>query len=571
MHLSVGLSGRGLNLGVVALSAAIVSGCGASKLEEWQGRFGGQGKVAIVQTVKTDQGVTARLEVTSSSTQSGTQVLSETFWLSFRNEDGSLGIYSPKLGSIEIKLKRTDDAHCLSGSGEKSHVVLCFNEQEKESGRERIIRLAITELQDGAVREIALTQGKDPTDSLNPSAPLALDELMARAKFRNYAVSQEAERLFQARQNVSLARARLLPHLNFATLLGVATGGVGGLIESIGNLVPFLFPGNWFRFEQSKHLFSAEKDSFSSMRGNEMNGVEQLYYTIHRDQETLKYLDLHSEWMKKIQQNLKVEEQVGVLARGTADYYGVTIIKVDQDRALLAALIKGEVANLAQAVAISPVQTRGDLQPLKLPELSAVGPIRAADFFKQAQERSYEIHALKSLAAAAKYTKKEVIFGWFDPASEDGIGFGLRNSIRISKSRVREIEKRIDETLSVFEQRSVQIAQDHNALLTGYRLATEGFEATRKRVSWLIQRHLNGESELSDEDFVNELTKLQEETLSFASSKLSNVHGWLVIQARINRLLLQGYYDGLAAALPVDPELLKMYDPKNPQPVGELR
>jgi len=60
--------------------------------------------------------------------------------------------------------------------------------------------------------------------------------------------------------------------------LGFATAGPVAFVSSVGNLVPFIFPSNWFQFKEAKELNAAEKLSYASLRGNVVNGVEGLLY-----------------------------------------------------------------------------------------------------------------------------------------------------------------------------------------------------------------------------------------------------------------------------------------------------
>ena len=95
-------------------------------------------------------------------------------------------------------------------------------------------------------------------------------KLLSRAKFLSYSVSSEAERVFQARENIKVARGNLLPKLSLRAVVGAFTGDYLSVVSSA---LPFIFPNNWYRLDEANSLFLAERNLFASLRGNEMNFV----------------------------------------------------------------------------------------------------------------------------------------------------------------------------------------------------------------------------------------------------------------------------------------------------------
>ena len=132
------------------------------------------------------------------------------------------------------------------------------------------------------------------------TSALDLATVIARAKNQNYSVRQEAERKFQAKKRVNAAIGNLLPHLSAGSILSVALAGPAGMIELVGDLLPFLFPSNWFQMKATKRLLEAEKKSFASLRGNEVFDAESLFYGVSRDEKLAVLIDSQISWINKI-------------------------------------------------------------------------------------------------------------------------------------------------------------------------------------------------------------------------------------------------------------------------------
>lgn len=386
--------------------------------------------------------------------------------------------------------------------------------------------------------------------TLETNKILSVDELLGRAKFNNYSVSQESERVFQAQKNIGVARGNLLPKLSLKSLIGLATGDYLSAVETV---LPFLFPGNWYKWESSKELYLAEKSSFASLRGNEMNMVEGLYYLILRDQLVLDRLKKHIVWMKQIQESINQSEKVGTVLKGTAEYFGTSISVLERDKINFEALIKIQYAQLAQASALSPINGISGLVPVSVPDLSAMEVIDPSAFFKEAQEKSYELKSLDFLLKAAKSSQKEIYFNFFDLEGSNGIGFGTRSQILVSKSQQEEISKKTDETRSLIELQSSMVANEYNLAIESYQLAKSNKKISEKRLNWLISRLLQGDGSIDSEEFVNELTEIQYKIIGFTSDEATSTQMWLMAKAKLNRLVLKGFYSDLEAALPEEP------------------
>ncbi|MBC7539418.1 MAG: TolC family protein [Bacteriovorax sp.] len=454
----------------------------------------------------------------------------------------TIELKSSQIYSGSANLNLNSDKNCVKGTAAPQTIIACW-EQNK-------FTLSINDKlnpEKSILINLNLDKNLAP---LEANKILSIDELVGRAKFNNYTVTEESERVFQAQKSIGVARGNLLPKLSLKSLLGLATGDY---VSAVGTVLPFLFPGNWYKWEASKELYQAEKTSFATLRGNEMNMVEGLYYIILRDQQVLERLKKHITWMKQIQDTIKQSEKVGTVTQGTADYFGLNIGILERDKINFEALIKIQYAQLAEASALSPINGIAGLIAISVPDLSGMDALDPSTFFKEAQDYSYELKSLGFLLKAAKTSQKEIYFNFFDLEGNNGIGFGTHSQILVSKSQQEEISKKIDETKSLIELQSSMVANEYNQALDSYQLAESNKNTSLKRFNWLISRLLQGDGAIDSEEFVNELTDIQNKIIGFTADEATSAQMWLMAKSKLNRLMLKGYYSDLEAALPDEP------------------
>jgi len=374
-----------------------------------------------------------------------------------------------------------------------------------------------------------------------------LDELLGRAKFLNYSVSSEAEHVFQARESIKSARGELLPKLSLRAVVGVFTRDYLSVVNAV---LPFIFPNNWYRLQESQSLFQAEKNSFASLRGNEMNTVESLAYLIARDQALLQYLNSQIAWMVDTQKGLAVEEQVGIEPQGSAESYGLMIGALQRDQTAFSGLIAKELISLSQSVALSPLYGVKSLAPIEAPHLDAEPTIDSADFIEIAKTNSYELKTLSALAQAAKYQTSEITYGFLDPEGNGSLGFGSSASIAVGRFRQADLEIKKTEMSSLIEERAQEIAIEYNQAIANFRLAGNNFQTLQNKLKILMQRHLSGDTRLDGTSYADQLSEIQLKMIEFKSDQLSSSYEWLMAKAKYQRLLLQGAYLHLDDALP---------------------
>jgi hypothetical protein len=531
-------------LSVVSL-ISVLSACNDRDIPQLKGRYQGFSTTGSVQTQVIAQ-------IPEFTTQGKTKIVIFKIYPTLASaageqysltvfEKGEIELRAPQIPSGSVRLHLNNN--CATGSLASQEISTCW-----EPGKLRLTINETANLDKSTTVDLTLDESLPP---MAMSRSYSLDELVGRAKFINYSVSQEAERLFQAKKNIGVARGNLLPKLSLKALIGVATGDY---LSAVGTVLPFLFPGNWYKWEASKDLYQAEKSSFASLRGNEMNMVEGLYYLVLRDQVVLEQLKAHIAWLKQIQATMLRSEQVGTLPSGTADYFGTSIASLERDRIGFESLVKIQYGQLAQATALPVIGGISSLAPVAFSDLSKVSPLDPSVFYKTAQDKSYEVKSLGFLLQAAKHSQQESYYDFFNLEGTNGLGFGTPYQIQVSQSQQSEINKKTNETMSLIELQSAMVASDFNSALESYQLALAGKSTTEKRLNWLMSRLLQGDGAIDVEEFVNQLTDLQFKRIGFIADQATSIQMWLMASAKLNRLLLAGYYSDLEAAIPEEPK-----------------
>ncbi len=436
----------------------------------------------------------------------------------------------------------------------------------RERGTEEVeicLREGSITLRVGSFRYVFVKSDALPSRTVQAGASYSIAQLVGRAKYFNYTVSQEAEKVFRAREQVRDARAAILPRLRLGTLVAAVTSGsVGGaVVTAAGDLVPFLFPSNWYRLREAQSLSSAETKAFASLRGNEMLEVEAMVYSIKRDQEVAAALQEHISWMEQTGRMLLAAETVGAIPRGVAGYFQTTLTPYRSDLSAFQSLIVEELSALAHGTALDPIAGIQSIDPVEVIDPGVVPSINPSSLASAAVQGSWEIAALSELRKAAVLMRREVIWSVLDPNSSTGLSFGYGAELRIAKSEIDSIDKQIVEMKSLITGRAVGLAASGALIQRQAILTAQDSRRLLNRHSWLIQRMLLGDPTFDLETFISELSTLQSQIFGSKVEQLNVAFEWLIINAKSKRLSLKGFYSDLMAGMPLTGDQLAAFDP----------
>lgn len=393
--------------------------------------------------------------------------------------------------------------------------------------------------------KLIIKRSSDLSSLNNNQSSYNIEELLGRAKFLNFTLIQNAETVYRSKQNVKGALGNLLPHISTNDILGFATAGPVAFVSSVGNLVPFIFPSNWFQFKEAKELNIAEKLSYASLRGNVVNGVEGLLYIHVRNTALLNMLSNEISWLNNILSNIKLKEDAGAAPQGASEYFSMKVGTLDLDLEQIKLFVDMEGTEISHAVNL-PMSSKFSINNPVLPDLSEAKPIAADQCTLAISKKSFEIEALDHMIKASKYQTDERIFSILDPNS-GGLGFGTPSTIRIGQSYERELESQKEEMISILNKSCTDSTNERNSSLRSFRIADQYLKNAYKIREILSKRMLRGDS--LSESILDELASNADDVLKYESQKYSALIQFVISEGKLNRLMLTGNYSNLEVGI----------------------
>jgi len=254
-----------------------------------------------------------------------------------------------------------------------------------------------------------------PTFAYNTSKPFVLNQASLRSQVLNgnLEVLKALYSVHDAKDQVNIARANLLPSLNLGGMLNFSGGGF--ILSSIDILVPFLLPSNWHNYTSEKHLFEAEKISYNAIQANIYSSALSVYFTMVADRQIYAIYQQQYQDLQDVYEMQKKRAAVGLVpvsdvmqTQAQAQMAGV---KASQ----LAELSKQEVATIRKALNLS-LETDIQLEPSEMTN----SPFEFESLqttVDQANAVSLERKQIKYMVQAAQSQKWSKLFTFLNGAS----------------------------------------------------------------------------------------------------------------------------------------------------------
>lgn len=336
--------------------------------------------------------------------------------------------------------------------------------------------------------------------------PVSLEEITDRVSNENYFVLQNAQKVYQAKQTIQLARRNLLPKLNLWRLIESPLSG-RGLLGIIGDIAPFLVPNNWLRVEEEKLFAEATRYGYKALWANELLTARALLMQSSLE-ESLRYgLEDNHRALKRIYDIVKSREDLGALPAGSASQLQIQMLDARNEILMLSKVIQENRSQLAFVLGY-PGNDEAIPAGIKYVALSDNLPLKYSDYEAQVLNASPESSQYGALIKAADYVKKERYFtflgsstlsrgtggGVFDDLPmQDGLGFGLAPSVRIVKAQkeILNLQKQaVEETL----RKDLKILiESYNLDLSARADSLKGLSLTQARLFALEDRMKLGE------------------------------------------------------------------------------
>lgn len=383
---------------------------------------------------------------------------------------------------------------------------------------------------------------------------IKLEEVVDVVSERNYQVLESAEKVFQARAEISVARGNLLPKLNFWTIVKTIINPAS-LIETIlpgeSGIAPFLVPGNWFRLKESQILFDAEREAYRGVWANEVMNTKSLYLNLLLDQQLLNLVQSHTAEVENVYKVAKTRAALGGVSLEVVQELEIRWSKLTDDVESLRRLILLEYKSLSYALGI-PFDEDIAIRDILIPDIKNLDPLNYADFEFRAIDSSPEKRQMDHFLRVVPYLKKEVKYSFFGNSSAsrgvaggvfdaisipDGFGFGQGASRRIIEGKERILELQRTGVVEVIKRQLQSVISGYNFTIERYPNVERRMELAESRVTQFINRLQVGQNinliELTDAYHRSAFEKMDLASLNY---------NFVVNRDKFDRLIFHGDY-----------------------------
>lgn len=294
--------------------------------------------------------------------------------------------------------------------------------------------------------------------------PVTLEEVTEKVTKDNYFVRENAEKVYQAKATVQLARRNLLPKLNIWNVVESASNGPIGLIGIVSDIAPFLVPNNWFRVGEEKLFAEATANGYRALWANELLTARGLLLQAGLDERLLEQVRENAKDLETLYPMVKNREAMGTIASGSTKQFEVRQLSVQEEIRGMEKIIQENRSQLSYLLGL-PGNDEAVPSDIRYLDPRDAKPHVYSEHEGRMLSVAFELKQYEALMLAAKKEKKGRYFNFLGTSSlsrsaagsvfdglpqQDGLGFGLGPSVRIVKSeqRILEIQREaIQETL----------------------------------------------------------------------------------------------------------------------------
>ena len=369
----------------------------------------------------------------------------------------------------------------------------------------------------------------------------SIEEAARRAKTHNLESLKEALKLYKARETVNVKLGMIIPHLNLKIITEP-----WGLLDLIPGLLGFLFPSNWFHWKESKLYAKAQRYSYLTFLGNQVQTVQNVYYNTHllslieaQHQKQIEFLGELLEYLIKREENGEISFETVELAKSKMAQKEIDLLFISQAK-------REVLIDLAEAMNLKGPWDLVQIQdlPLKVPEFV---DIKVKKLTRKVFRKSYQRLALKNLEKAAEYSKKARAWSFLTPDGEgSGFGFGMVGQIRLGRAGVQEMKLEMKSYENRLKKTLFLLKNQFESIKLVYDKANEGTESTFNLLDAMREDFLTT-GEINFNDFFENMEML----FGFQYASLLSKHAFMEGQSKIRRLLRKGKeYSDLESFLP---------------------
>jgi hypothetical protein len=449
-------------------------------------------------------------------------------------EDEHFKIAIPGVTEGAVELKRAEG--CYSRQGRLA-LRFCLDKGE-------LMLEAVAEGQ-GTIFTLALDRFRK-IDSFKLETPEAytLTRAVDQSLKRNFDNRAEFEAVRQARLTRTLSKLNLLPGVTLPSIIAVATHDAASMLSSIGDLVPFLLPTRWLQMLEAGKRAKAEEDALILMRADTATQVEGFAYLLARDRAMLQFYRDTLVSAKNVLAQIEAREDLGLLPLQAGDDARTVVNGIEQALIGMELSVQEDLTGIAQTLgnhnpeAVTDVSIDTELEP--------IDEARSHEYdvtIQTAIDRSFELRQMDALIEVARYQKTERYFNWIDPAGDytGKLGFGIGQYVAVGKSQIDQLVIKREQTQAQLAGKVVNTLKEYENSLRIWGLVKENMIVQERRLGRIVTAASFGTS-----GDLTGMVQIFQDYLGGAVARESTIASYRVARAKIDRLLLQGYFRGLA-------------------------
>lgn len=337
--------------------------------------------------------------------------------------------------------------------------------------------------------------------------PITLENVAQTVSQTNYIVKENAERVYQKKENIKVARANLIPKLNIWNLLKLPAviadpRSIGDIIQDIA---PFLIPENWFKLKQSKYELKAQKEQYRALWANEVLTSKLLFTSIVRDDDFLELIKEKSVFYNEI---MDIAETRSIFNGENLNDFSIIkgrFLELKEDIRNMENLIYSETKEFQYLIGVNNQKDIQLIKP-KLKTLSSSPKIVADKILFKALDASPEMKQYEHLLGALMKIEDQIKFSVFGSSTastaggyfsnipmSNGLGFGLIPTLNISKSEGRILKIQLEGSMETIKRQVNVLVNEYNSLIENYDLIKERGELAKNTYeSFMAQIAMGG-------------------------------------------------------------------------------
>lgn len=437
--------------------------------------------------------------------------------------------------------------------------MLCLEDGElqlflKKAGKQGYTTFCLSKKSRCKIPSVGSTLPHEEVPPKEAPASYTVEQLMERAKTRDFSNLAEFEKVLQAKLTAKNAKLDLLPHQNINTILALSTATPQTILAAIGDIAPFFLPNRWEQAAALEDDALAEQDAFRILQASAMNTVQGLALMVLRDEAVLERLQENRLSVIAIRDEVLTSEQTpgSIVQVGTSDEVNIILESFSR---MINTLQEGAIEerlSLSQAAGFMNPLAVANVLPVEVPTVT--GPIAGAPpaWEQAAIERSLQLRQLDHLVNAAQHSFVSRFYQWIDPDGADAgsLGLGLPSYIEIGASKIRELFDMKADAQSRILKKVDQALIQSQLVFENYRVAVESSRIDERRIARLLLNFRTGNFGPGTSFNLADLAEALQDKALNDIYQIDGLFSQLALLAQLDFLTFKGLYSPLAGENP---------------------